>query len=105
MNISAEVLNLLLDDSEEIEALENLRQLNSRKVFKLFLDRPKFGFYHNLVNEYMFDEETRFLKYFHITKHIFDQILACIRNDIETKPCNRHPNPISAEDKLLLTLR
>jgi len=51
------------------------------------------------------DSETKFREFFRVLRDIFLFILTEIREDITTRSCNRWQTPISAEQKLCLTLR
>lgn len=99
---------LLDDDSEELELLELIEVFllaKRRKTCEKILNRDQEGAYNVLIEKYLITDEDRFVRYFRISITLYNEILNRIRNDITTQPCNRIPNPISAEQKLCITLR
>jgi len=51
------------------------------------------------------NSEIKFREFFRVSRDIFHLILTEIKEDITTRSCNRWQTPISAEQKLCLTLR
>lgn len=97
---------LLFDDVEdEINDLLSMRYAKRRKTHKMFLKRENEGTFEILVSRYLIDDEEKFMQYFRINRAKFFYILDFIRDDISTKPYNRHKKPISAEQKLAIALR
>lgn len=98
---------LLFDDDEDslLEILQCIPFCKRNKTRELIANREKEGAFYILISKYLFTEEDNFMKYFRLSPHLFNQILESIRNDITTKSCKRVSNPISAEQKLCLTLR
>lgn len=83
------------------------RDFNKKRngINPIIKNRDTEGVYKILIRNHLLTFEDTFQKYFRVTPNIFHTILSRIRDDISTKPCNRVPHPISAEQKLCLTLR
>lgn len=99
---------LLHDDEEEEMTLELLLFMSMhkrKKTHEMIVNREKEGAFCLLVQKYLLTEEDKFVKYFRVSSNLFYMILEHISCDLVSKPCNRNPNPISAEQKLCLTLR
>ena len=71
----------------------------------IFKTRKTEGAFVLLIDRHLSNNEVKFREYFRLTPALFDEVLNYIRNDIETKPCNRHIEPITPEDKLSIKLR
>lgn len=100
-------LLLFEDDDEEEQILGMLfllphKRKNTREMIS---NRNKEGVYNLLIKKYLFTEEDQFVKYFRVSTTLFYSILNQISPDITSPPCNRTPHPISAEQKLCISLR
>lgn len=104
MNTLSSIL-LLFDDDEEDDNLLLMRYAQRKRTHEMFLNRESEGAYQILVSRYLIDDEEKFIQFFRINRATFFHILDSIREDISTKPYNRHKNPISAEEKLCIALR
>ncbi|XP_063219239.1 uncharacterized protein LOC134531043 [Bacillus rossius redtenbacheri] len=71
----------------------------------IFRRREDEGCYSVLILRHLIDNETKFREYFRVSTEIFDTILGFVKEDITRLQCNRVKRPISAEQKLCLTLR
>lgn len=72
---------------------------------EMILNRETEGVFNILIKKYLLSEEDEFMKYFRITPKLFHFILDHISCDLTRMPTNRVPNPLSAEQKLCVTLR
>jgi hypothetical protein len=70
----------------------------------IFNKRKDEVYYSTLIGRYLMDSEIKFREFFRVSRDIFHLILTEIEEDI-TRSCNRWQTPISAEQKLCLTLR
>lgn len=102
-------LPMLLDDEDDnvLETLQIMCLLKKRKslMHEMISKRDKEGLFNILITKYLFSDEDKFVKFFRITPHIFNNVLENIRQDITSLPCNSNVNPISAEQKLCIVLR
>lgn len=107
MNQSNVAKILLLNDNDEDEFLDIIRLLPSKRksTRAMILNRESEGAFNLLIKKYLMTEEDSFVKFFRITSHLFYKILNEISSDVTSLPYNRNPKPISAEQKLCLTLR
>lgn len=96
---------LIDDDEEDILELLALMPNKRKKTHEMILNRDSEGAFNILIKKYLLTTEDLFVKYFRVTPYLFYMILENISAEITTTPCNRNPNPISAEQKLCLTLR
>lgn len=71
----------------------------------MITNRKTEGSFENLIKKYLMSEDDQFVKYFRVTPRIFYMILENIQHEIDTLPCNRVKDPISAQQKLCVTLR
>lgn len=97
---------LLLEEEfadEEDELL--LELLKNEEPDNIFKTRKSEGAYEVLIKRHLSKNKAKFREYFRLTPALFNEVLNYIRNDIETKPCNRHIKPITPEEKLSITLR
>lgn len=98
----------LLDDEEEEDFFLKLMGLmpnKRRSIHPMILNRDSEGAFAILVKKYLMTDEDKFVKFFRVDAKLFYTILENIQNDITTPSSNRNPNPISAEQKLCITLR
>lgn len=89
------------DDVSALLAVEN----ENREVLQMFENRSKEGVYNLLVLKHLSDNDTKFKEFFRLTPQLFYTVLHHIKDEISTQPTNKHPTPISPEEKLCLALR
>lgn len=93
------------DEDEELLELFTLVPFKRKSTHEMFSNREAEGAYSLLIKKYLMSDEDKFVGYFRITPLMFHAILEKISDDISTEPTNRNPKPISAKQKLCLTLR
>ena len=93
---------IILEDEEDDDLLIYCISEGATDIFKKRRDE---GYYSTLIGRYLMDSEMKFREFFRVSRDIFHLILTEIREDITTRSCNRWQTPISAEQKLCLTLR
>jgi hypothetical protein len=100
--VNTEVLipAIILEDEED-DLLIYCMGESAKGIFKKRKDE---GYYSTLIGRYLMDSEIKFREFFRVSRDIFHLILPEIKEDI-TRSCNRWQTPISAEQKLCLTLR
>lgn len=104
MDYDALSMWFLLDEDEAVNTMV-LYKKRRRKMHELLRNRASEGAFNILVKRYLIDDDTKFKAYFRLTPHLMQYVLSFIRSDITSKPCNRHGNPITPEEKLCITLR
>lgn len=97
----------LLDDDEDDEIIELLFSLpfKRKSTHEMILNRDNEGTYNLLIKKYLMTDEDKFVKFFRVDPRLFNTILDHISHEITTSPCNPTPKPISAAQKLCVTLR
>lgn len=110
MDQQIQMINFILYDSDEQELFDLYRLFcllpkKRKKTRPMISNRNSEGAFKILIQKYLTSEEDEFVQYFRITPRLFYFILNYISSDITTPPSNRVPNPISAEQKLCVTLR
>lgn len=75
------------------------------EIDNIFKRRNKEGVYEILVRRHLYSNEEKFREYFRLTPVLFDYVLNYIKEDLTSKPYNRHKKTISAEQKLCIFLR
>jgi len=93
---------IILEDEEDDDLLIYCMGEGAKDIFKKRKDE---GYYSTLIGRYLMDSEIKFREFFRVSRDIFHLILTEIKEDITTRSCNRWQTPISAEQKLCLTLR
>ena len=93
---------IILEDEEDDDLLIYCMSEGAMDIFKKRKDE---GHYCTLIGRYLMDIEMKFREFFRVSRDIFHLILTEIKEDITTRSCNRWQTPISAEQKLCLTLR
>ena len=92
---------IILEDEED----DLLIYCMSEDATDIFKKRKDEGYYSSLIGRYLMDSEMKFREFFRVSRDIFHIILQEIKEDITTRSCNRWQTPISAEQKVCLTLR
>ncbi|XP_063585209.1 uncharacterized protein LOC134762594 [Penaeus indicus] len=95
-DLDTALLIYLEDESSEDERLEESQ---------LFKCRSTEGAFSILVVRRLHCNEEKFREYFRLTPVLFDYVLNHIRDQLTSRPYNRHRNPISSEEKPCLFLR
>lgn len=97
---------------EEFEAdficlmlLELTQKKKRRPQHALFKNRLMDGAQNVLIDRYLMDDDTKFVQYFRLSPSLFSSILAEIKKDVDGIPTNWIKYPISAHQKLCITLR
>lgn len=100
------ILLFLNYQDEEIIQLSLLQKRENRKgVLPMFKRRKLEGFQSILIRNHLTDNETKFKQFFRISCYQFNNVLELIRNDLTVNPYNRVTEPITASEKLAITLR
>lgn len=76
-----------------------------RKINEFFARRLQEGAYTMSVEKYFDNSESAFRQYFRLSRSEFDYVLSHINIDLEPQKTNFNQNPISARQKLCITLR
>jgi len=97
------LINMLLEEIEGEEML--IDQVSSKNVHNMFRKRKEEGFFSVLIEKHLFRDEKKFREFFRLSWEQFNYVLNLIEDDIKSNPCNRVKEPISAAEKLAVTLR
>lgn len=102
-NIICEILR----EEEDFEDELLLRMIpEQRNSFNSIVSTRKTeGFFKQLIEGHLFNNDTKFREFFRINKEQFYFILSLVKKDLTKEPTMRVPEPISADEKLALTLR
>lgn len=105
-----QTLKYILCDDDEEDFAELFRLFcflprRRKKTRQMISNRYTEGVFNILVQKYLKTEEDEFVQYFRVTPKLFYFILDHISPSITIEPSNRVANPISAEQKLCVTLR
>lgn len=95
--------HLTIDDEDEEYMLHEHWNLR-KKVSEIYNKRENEGIFKILINNHLVDEEQRFKSYFRVTREMFACILNLVEGDLTTASYNRVKTPITAAEKLALTL-
>ncbi|GFY53099.1 DDE_Tnp_IS1595 domain-containing protein [Trichonephila inaurata madagascariensis] len=63
------------------------------------------GAFQILVRQHLHCNDEKFRQYFRLTPVLFDYVLSSIRDELTSKPYNRHKKPICPEEKLCILVR
>ncbi len=99
------LLKEIMDDDQEEEFIMTKFVKVRKEVSNVFKNRKNEGIFNNLINSHLIDEEERFQQYFRLTRERFSFVLNLIEEDVTTSSCNRVKEPITAAEKLALTMR
>ncbi|GFY59155.1 DDE Tnp4 domain-containing protein [Trichonephila inaurata madagascariensis] len=72
---------------------------------ELFKNRSSEGAFEILVRRHLHCNDEKFRQYFRLTPVLFDYVLNNIREELTSKPYNRHKKPICPEEKLCILVR
>lgn len=93
------------DDDEEEEYLLRTYAKCRNPTSNMFFTRRNEGVFNMLINNHLIDNEEKFKAYFRFTREQFASILGYVEEDLRTEPYNRVSSPITAAEKLAVTLR
>jgi len=100
------ILNLLQDELEENELLFSYLMPKKRKsIDSLFLNRESEGYFNILINRFLFENDIKFREFFRINREQFNFLLSLIEVENTKLPSMRVKHPISAAEKLAITIR
>lgn len=92
------------NEAEEDYILE--KHLKFRKdVDPVYKYRRNEGAFRILIDSHLVDNEEKFQRYFRLSRERFSFVLNFIQKDLTTPAYNRVKEPITAAEKLALTLR
>lgn len=89
----------------ELVALILLLKKKRRSPHKLYRLRADEGAVNILIDRHLMDDDTMFRQYFRVSPYLFSKILNVVKSDMELAPTTWVPKPITAHQKLCLTLR
>jgi len=101
------IILLLLEEEEEEDNTYNplLSGTKRNSINKLFTTRVEEGFFEVLIKGHLNDNKKKFRDFFRLNYDQFIFILSLIKDDISLPPSNRVQKPITADEKLAVTLR
>lgn len=85
---------LLLEEDDDEDMLLSTYRNRNKKVNELFSSRKAEGAYNLTVQQRLFENNTKFLEYFRLSRELFEIVLSFIRADITKKQYNRRSCPI-----------
>jgi hypothetical protein len=96
---------MLLDEIEDDYDILPLlvRTHEDRNV--IYKNRQTEGCYDILIRRHLLDNETKFKRFFRVSRDQFFYLVNLIESDFKINPSNRDPRPLTAEMKLAVTLR
>ena len=71
----------------------------------LYKNRNVEGYSYVLIKNHLLENEETFRNFFRVNRRQFQYVLSCIGTIIEKPSCRRIKKPISADEKLYVTLR
>jgi len=100
------ILNLIQDELEENELLFSYLIPKKRKsIDSLFLNLESEGYFNILINRHLFENDIKFREFFRINREQFNFLLSLIEVELTKLPSMRVKDPISAAEKLAITIR
>jgi len=101
------IVQLLLKEEEEEEKLlfSYLNPKKKKKVDILYQSRSNEGFFEILIERHLLNNEPKFREFFRVNRQQFDYLLSLVKFELTKPPSNRVKKPITAAEKLSLTLR
>lgn len=97
---------LLLHEAEEEEAIVNYIFTNEKnEAHQMFLSRKTEGFFNILIERHLWRDGKKCREFFRLNWDQFNYVLNLIEEDIKTSPSIKVPEPITAVEKLAVTLR
>jgi len=102
-NIICEILR----EEEDFEDELLLRMIpEQRNAFNSIVSTRKIeGFFKQLIEGHLLNNDAKFREFFRVNKEQFYFILSLVKKYLTKEPTMRVPEPISADEKLALTLR
>ncbi|CAI6365914.1 unnamed protein product [Macrosiphum euphorbiae] len=96
---------LLLHEAEEEEAIIQYILTNEKnKVHQMFLSRKTEGFFNIIIEKHLWRDGKKCREFFQLNWDQFNYVLNLIEEDIKTSPSIKVPEPITAAEKLAVTL-
>lgn len=100
------LLHLLLEEVDEEEMIiKHILCNKTKKVHEMFRARKMEGFFNILIEKHLYQDDRKFREFFRLSWDQFNYVLNLIEDDIKINPCNRVGEPITAAEKLAITLR
>jgi len=97
---------LLLQEVEEEQAIiKHVLSNKKNEVHEIYLTRETEGFFSVLIEKHLWRDETKFREFFRLSWDQFNYILNLIEEDITTNASIKVQKPITAAEKLAVTLR
>lgn len=101
-----QIISLLLEEVDEEEMLiKEILSNKTKKVHDMFRARKTEGFFNILIEKHLYRDDRKFREFFRLSWDQFNYVLNLIEDDIKGYPCNRIGEPITAAEKLAITLR
>lgn len=101
----AVLIKEIMDGDQEEEFILTEYAKFRKQVSDVFTNRRNEGTFNSLIKSHLLDEEEKFQRYFRLTRERFSFVLNLIEEDLTTSSYNRVKEPITAAEKLALTIR
>src|SRR5436190_19038388 len=79
--------------------------LSHELVYDIFVTRQEEGYFRLLISNHLESDDTLFSEFFRLSKDQFKFVEGLLWQDLTKSSTNRTPYPITAHEKLALTLR
>lgn len=94
------------DDLDFLVATLYQEEIKKRNTpHAMYKQRNAEGAYNVLVERHLLDDDTKFQRYFRLTPHLFHRVLSKIEPELKKEPTTWVQKPITARQKLCITLR
>lgn len=98
-------LLLLQEVEEENATIRLILSNNKNEVHQMFLAWKTEEFFSVLIEKHLWKDEKKFREFFRLSWDQFNFVLNIIEEDVKTNPSIKVPQPITAAEKLHVTLK
>lgn len=82
-----------------------IKYIISKNKNEMYLAREAEGFFSVLIEKHLWRDETKFREFFRLSWDQFNYVLNLVEEDIKANPSIKIRKPITAAEKLAVTLR
>lgn len=96
---------MLYEEAEDDDIMLQMCEVQRDNVHPMYRSRRKEGFFNQLIETHLKTDDRKFRKFLRLNPFQFNYVLNFIKDDIKCNSYNRVLYPITAAEKLAITLR
>lgn len=102
MDVNTLAMLMIEEEEAEVEMIQISQRCDANA---LYVNRKSEGYFATTIQNHFVNDDELFRRFFRLNRPQFNFVLSLVGDDLKRKSTNAVPEPISAEQRLAVTLR